>query len=163
MKAYRKLVLLLIVLLMLSEGNLAQRFLLVKRTDKYKNYKYFEGDIISLSAFDDSLNVSGSITCITQKVIIIGDKHSIPISQINSISRPRRLLSFASKGIVLLGLTYFTLTGFNRTINHESPIYDKTSLLTSAGLLAGSYITGLFSRRKIVPGENWEIMMIDLE
>lgn len=140
----------------------AQRFLLLQRPGKVKNYKYFAGDKIIFRAYADTVVVMGRISGFSDTSIFINDKSEIPIEDITSISKKCHMMAFLSRGALLFGIAYFGLNGFNRLINHDYPTYDKESLLIVSGSLAGFFALNKFKYRKFRIGEEWKLDILDL-
>lgn len=158
----RYLLLILFVIVLGSQDTYAQKLLLLQREGRVRNLKYFQGDIIIIDAYADTIRIKGRISGLTDSTILIDQKYEIPVDEITSILKKRTMLDFLSRGMGVFGLTYFTLNGFNRWINHEYPIYDKESLMIVTGSLAGYFALSKFKYRKFRIGNKWKIRILDL-
>lgn len=121
---------------------------------------YYEGSSITLGM--DGKLVYGSITSLDDSLLTINDEITIPLKEIDYISRPRFWFNFLSPAAKLFGLTYFGLTGFNRLINKQYPVLDGQTFLITGILLGGALLLDHFGQRKFQLGEKWQLKVIDL-
>lgn len=158
MKNY--LIILFVLLIFLCGRALSQKILVLEKTGRFKTHMYYQGSSIAVG-LDDKL-VYGVITLIRDSLITVNDNFIFRLNKVKYVSRERFWVNYFSSAARLLGLTYFTLTGFNRLINKQYPVWDSQSLLISGALFVGAVILDFFGYRKISLGEKWQLKIIDL-
>lgn len=146
--------------LMLTYSAPAQTLLVLEKTGKFKTIKYYPGNKIMLK-INDTLNVYGRITSLEDSILQINNTIEIELSRINAVYRERSLLQFISKGALVGGLTYFVLTGFNRSLNREYPILPASDIAISAGVMGGAMILSSFKYKQYHLGEKWQLKILD--
>ena len=151
-----------IMLCLLFHAADAQRVLLVEKPGKFKNYKYFVGDDITVKTFPYEMKHEGTIHQITDSSILINFDDEIMLEEIQLILRRRWALSLLSKVTRIAGAGYFVLDVVNRAINHEPTIIDKNTVMISAGLVAFSYALVPLHNKRMKPGEKWRIKVLNM-
>ncbi|MCF8233382.1 MAG: hypothetical protein K9G67_04385 [Bacteroidales bacterium] len=156
----RKTIFLFVCFLLLGSQLNAQQFLLLSKPGKLKNYKYFIGDHLHLE-IQDSLRMAGVITGFQDSLIELNASLLLHPSDIQIIYRERRMLMFLNKAGLLAGLGYFGLTGFNRLMNKDAPVYTESSLWISGALIGGSFLLRPFLYKKIrLKQEGWQLEIL---
>ncbi len=140
----------------------AQRVLLVEKPGKFKNFKYFVGDDITLKTLPYSEKQSGTIHEITDTSILINFDNEIMIDDIDMILKRRWGISLLAKITRIAGAGYFVLDVVNRTINNDSPIVTQNTALISAGMVAFSYALLPLQNRRMKKGEKWRIKILNM-
>jgi hypothetical protein len=140
----------------------AQRILLVEKPGKFKNFKYFVGNDITLKTYPDGLKQKGTIHVITDTSIVINFDNEIMLEEIQMILRRRWGFSLVSKITRIAGAGYFLLDVVNRAINNDSPVVDKNTVMISAGLVAFSYALVPLHNRRMEQGEKWRIRVLNM-
>ncbi len=140
----------------------SQKFLLLDKTGSLKNIKYFSGDLINLSAYDNSLKLEGKISGFTDSTVFINGESEIPIKNISCIQRERFMIRKITKTLYVFGAAYFVLTGFNRLINKDYPVYDKQSIMISGGIVIAGYLMHLLIFKKYKINGKWKLTILDL-
>ncbi|MDZ7741891.1 MAG: hypothetical protein U5Q03_09120 [Bacteroidota bacterium] len=138
----------------------AQKLLVLEKKGKFKTYMYPEGSAIMLS-IDDTLMVQGRITSLKDSVLQLNGNIMLELSRIDHVYRERELVQFISAGALLAGLTYFVLTGFNRTLNKEYPILPAEDILLSAAVMGSGILLYQFKFKKFELGEKWQLKILD--
>ncbi len=152
---------LLMLIFLLSQAS-AQKLLLIRKTNEYKNYKYFENDLITLKLKSEKKRSTGFITDMADSSLILNGETLISFHDIEAVYRSRRLVRFAANGLKIFGITYFTLTGFNRALNKQYPVYDIGTLFISIGTTGGGYLLNfLLGSKKLNLERNWELSILD--
>lgn len=67
----RYLLLILFVIVLGSQDTYAQKLLLLQREGRVRNLKYFQGDIIIIDAYADTIRIKGRISGLTDSTILI--------------------------------------------------------------------------------------------
>ncbi len=139
----------------------AQRILLVEKSGKFKNFKYFVGDDISLRLKAGNEKHRGTIHEITDSSILINFDNEILLSEIGMILKPRWGWSLLSNVTRIAGLGYMALDIVNNTINNSAPIVDESTLLIGAGMVAFSYAILPLHNRQLKKGKKWRIKVLN--
>ncbi len=144
----------------IQQGLNAQKLLVLEKTGKFKTHLYPEGSVIMLS-MDDTLMVHGRISSLKDSMLQLNEKIMIDLSSVDHVYRERDLVQFISAGAMLAGLTYFVLTGFNRTINKEYPILPGEDLLISGAVIGSAILLYQFKFKKYKLGDKWQLKILD--
>lgn len=156
----RKTLLISACLLLFSMQLDAQQFLLLSKPGRLKNYKYFIGDHLHIR-FQDSLRLSGMITGFQDSLIELNANLKIDPGEIQMVYRERRMLMLLSKASLFGGLGYFGLTGFNRLINNDAPVYTESSLWISGAMIGGSFLLRPLLYKKIrLKKDGWKLEIL---
>ncbi|MEE4256041.1 MAG: hypothetical protein V2I47_03305 [Bacteroidales bacterium] len=158
---YKTLFITLVLCLLVSDV-FAQRVLLVEKPGKFKNYKYFVGDEIVLKIAPYGEKLEGILHEVTDTSLLINFDNEIMLDDIQVILRPRWGMNILSKVTRIAGAGYFVLDVVNRTINNQSPVVDKNTLMISAGLVAFSYALVPFHDKRLKRGEKWRIKVLNM-
>lgn len=156
----------ILLICFLLQGSLysqQESMVVIKSQDRIKNFKYYPGDEIMLKLSNDSIVRDGIITGIRDSSFVLNNSLNIDISGIEEVYREKWFFRFLSESSKMFSLVYFGLTGINRTINKEYPVYDKESLLISISVYAAGILINQLSIRKLkVPGK-WKIEILQKE
>ena len=150
------------IFVFLSVQLYTQRFLVVKNTTKYRNYKYFTGDVLMFKTKNDSISRAGQITSFADSSLVVNYSRIVYLNDFEFIYRKRFFFGFFSHAFRYFGATYFGLTGLNRTINKDYPIYDKNSILISTSTFATGLILNYFSNKRLKIQDNYKLEILDL-
>jgi len=136
--------------------------LLVEKTSKYKNYKYFVGDdiIVKTAPYDEKHQ--GTLHEITDTSILINFDNEIMLEDINMVLRPRWGISLLSKITRIAGAGYFVLDVVNRSINNQSPVVDQTTAIISASMIAFGYALVPLQKKRMKRGDKWRIKVLNM-
>jgi hypothetical protein len=140
----------------------AQRILLVEKPGTFKNYKYFEGDVITLKRSGQGGRVSGSIGMISDSSLLIGDDQEVMLKDIEKVMRHRWGLGVLAGAGRIAGLAYLSLDVVNHAINDEPNILDRNTVLISAGLVAFSYALYPVMYKRMSIGDPWRMQVLDM-
>jgi len=159
----RKTLLLSACLLLFGVHLSGQQFLLLSKPGKLKNYKYFVGDQLQLR-FQDSLRLTGIITGFQDSLVELNTIIKLDPDNIQIVYRERRMLMVLSKASLLAGVGYFGLTGFNRLINNDTPVYTESSLWISGALIGGSFLLRPLLYKKIcLKQDGWQLKILGFQ
>jgi len=152
-------------LFLLHEATYSQNraFLAVKNTANASNYKYFTGDQIIVRLKNDTLLRKGTITCFYDSSFLINDQTEVQVDRIIMIIRPRFWNHFLSKGLKIFGITYFGLTGLNRSLNHEYPVYEKSTVLTSLVIYSSGILLKALGYKKLKLPVQWRAEVLNFK
>ena len=155
-------IIMLLILCLMSQTLQAQRVLLVEKPGKFKNYKYFVGNDITLRTIPGSTKYKGTIHEITDTSIIINFDTEIMVQDIEKILRPRWGLGLVSMITRIAGAGYFVLDVVNNAITSQPTIVDENTLIISASLVAFSYALVPFHNKRIKSGTKWRIKVLNM-
>jgi hypothetical protein len=155
-------ILLASILCLLCPTAQAQRILLVEKPGKFKNYKYFMGDDITVKTHTHSKNMRGTIHDITDTSIVINFDTEIMLDDIEKILRPRWGLGLLSKITRIAGAGYFAIDVVNNAISNRPPIVDENTVIISASLVAFSYALVPFHNRRLKAENQWRIKVLNM-
>lgn len=152
----------LLVLLLISEEMMAQKFLAVDSRTSIKRWKYSEGDLIMLKLNDQS-KIGGQISLLKDSSFMIGKKE-IRLSDIKSIHlRGHRYgLGIITNVCLIAGAGYFSLDTFNRLINSDDPLVYEGTIVTSGMLFSVAIISDLLNRKRIRIKDSKQIKVLDI-
>lgn len=151
-----------ILLLLVFSPVFAQRILLVEKAGKFKNFKYFVGDDITLRLEDGNEKHRGTIHEITDSSILINFDNEIMLSDIKMVLKPRWGWSLLRNVTRIAGMGYMVLDVVNNTINNSSPIVDESTMFIGAGMVAFSYAILPLHNRQMKKGNKWRIKVLNL-
>jgi len=155
-----------IISLFLCAGLLveSQNMLLLSRTGKYKNYKFYEGDQIHVKIKTDTadLQVRGVLYAIYDSSIILNYDNIILMKDIMVVYRPRWWAKILSYSAIAGGVGYLALDVFNRAINHDDPILLQETLVTSGIIIGVGLLLIPFREHWYKVGEKWEFKALVL-
>ena len=142
----------------------SQNILLLERSAKYKNFKFYEGNQIHVKIKTDSsdLHVRGIINAIYDSSIIVNYNNIIMIKDIKMVYRPRLWAKLLSISALIAGTGYLALDAFNRAINHQYPVLDQQTVITSGIIIGAGLILIPFRERWYKIGEKWELKALVL-
>ena len=108
--------------------------------------------------------MKGRLTAIADSFLILSGEREIRYSEIEYICRPRGGIRFVQEVFLKAGIPYILLSGINRTINREYPVFDNTAIFIGGGLtVAGIMLTPL-SEKRIRPGRSgWKVKILDYD
>lgn len=155
-----KLLLTLILFLALSIAVNAQKILLLEKPGTVKNIKYRVGDQIYIKT-KDKLKFSGTINIITDSSIIVNYDVEILIKDITIVFQEMWFISLFSRVAYISGAGYLILDAFNRTINNEYPIIDKSSFIIGASLIGGGLLMKANSYKRCKINKPWRFKVLD--
>lgn len=139
----------------------AQRIFIVEKPGKFKNFKYFVGDDITLRKYPDGVKVGGIIHEITDTSLLINYDNEIMLADIERVIKKRwgfRLLSGATR---IGGAGYFALDVVNNIITGNPTIVDENTLIISGSLVAFSYAIVPLHNRPLKKGK-WRIKILNM-
>ncbi|HSG67820.1 MAG TPA: hypothetical protein VK994_03875 [Bacteroidales bacterium] len=161
MKVFIYILLFSVCCMFISEAQ-GQRILLVQRTARFKNYKYFVGDDIAVRTSTHSKRISGTIEKITDTTILIDFDKEIFISDIRKIYRHRYWFGLLSKVTRIAGAGYFALDATNNIINGNPTIVSNNTLITSASIVGFSYALVPFHYKRLRVGKAWRLLVLNM-
>ena len=155
-----KLLLTVILFLALSIVVNAQMILLLEKPGTVKNIKYRAGDQIYIKTKDE-LKFSGTINIITDSSIIVNYDVEILIKDITIVFQEMWFISLFSRVAYISGAGYLILDAFNRTINNEYPIIDKSSFVIGTSLIGGGLLMKANSYKRCKINKPWRFKVLD--
>jgi len=161
MKVFNHILIVLIFCLLLPTVQ-AQRILLVEKQGKFKNYKYFVGDDITLRTIPSGTKFYGVIHVITDTSIVINFDIEIMLEDIEKILRPRWGFGLLSKITRIAGAGYFVIDVVNNAITGQPALVNENTAIASASLIAFSYALVPLHNRRIKPGSKWRIRVLNM-
>jgi hypothetical protein len=140
----------------------SQRFFILERPGTVKNYKFQEGEHIHIEVKSEGITsqVRGELSHITDTSVIINWTMEFKTSEISAVYRERSLIRILQVSSLLAGSGYIVLDCFNRAINKETPLVDKSSVIISGSLIAGSVALIPFEEHKYKMGVHWRVKTI---
>jgi len=142
----------------------SQNMLLLSRTGKYKNYKFYEGDQIHIKIKTDTadLQVRGVLNVIYDSSIIVNYDNVILTKDIITVYRPRWWARILSYSAIAGGVGYLALDVFNRAINQDDPILLQETLVTSGIIIGVGLLLIPFREHWYIVGEKWTLQALVL-
>jgi hypothetical protein len=151
----------LLMFLLASMNAWSQTTFFLEKTGRFKHFEYYEGSMISLQ-IQDSLDVSGRITLLNDREVQIDGLFTFAIESISGVYRERTMLKFLGGGLFGFGALYFGLTGINRTLNKEYPVFLKEALITGPVCMLSGIALLSTKARLFKIGTKWKIKVLDL-
>ena len=140
-----------------------QKLLILERPGTTKYHIYKTG--ISIRFYDGKSMrmVHGDISLISDTMIVINSLEPFYLSRIAAVYRPLTMLNLLSNRVVIGGIGYFVLTGFNNAINKTSPLVDRGTLVASSVMTGTGVAASFFRYRKFALGTHWRLKVIDMD
>ena len=159
-----KFISIVVMILLVSYSVDSQNILLLERSARYKNFKFYEGNQIHVKIKTDSsdLHVRGIINAIYDSSIIVNYNNIILIKDIKMVYRPRFWAKLLSYSALVAGAGYLALDVFNRAINHQNPVFDQQTVITSGIIIGAGLILIPFRECWYKIGEKWELKALVL-
>lgn len=140
-----------------------QKLLILERPGTTKYHIYRTGNTIRFYDGRSMRMVHGDISLISDTMIVINSLEPFYLSRISSVYRPLTLLNIFSKTVVIGGIGYFVLTGFNNAINKTSPLIDRGTLVASSIMTGTGVAASFFHYRKFALGTHWRLKVLDMD
>jgi len=155
-------ILIALILCLLFPALQAQRVLLVEKPGKFKNYKYFLGDDITLKTVHSGTKHEGRIHEITDTSIFINFDDEIMLEDIARILRPRWGLGLVSIITRIAGAGYLVIDVVNNVITGQPTIVDENTVIASASLVAFSYALVPFRNKRMKVDDKWRVKILNM-
>ena len=140
----------------------AQNIFVLERPGTIKNYKFYSGDKIKLRTISNDTIISGIITNIHDKSIIINDANEIVSGDMDAIYRKRWGYSFLQYLSLFAGIAYVGINTLNGVINSDKPIVPTETLIISGSMIAfGIALTPLTTRKHKIDNQKWRVLILD--
>ncbi len=140
----------------------AQKYLVLEKAGTVKNFKYRINNRIIFEV--GGMTVAGKITDIRDSSIVINSTAEFFIHEIDAVTRESRLLRNISNLLFIrAGAAYFLVVGINRTINHEYPVIDESTITISAAMIAAGVALKPFIRRHFELGQKWRLKILNFD
>jgi hypothetical protein len=153
---------LLFVLFLVPFSTEAQQYLVVEKTGTVKNFKYSPGNDIDLLVNETRLK--GTITQLTDSTLTLDYSIIVQLQKIKKVYRFRGFVyKFSIKALILSGLAYMGMTGFNGMLHNEYPLVDKTTAIIGLSMMAAGFLMKPFYYRKIPVDGRWQLKVIDFD
>ncbi len=143
-------------------GLFSQNIFLLERPGSIKNYKYYVNSPIRLKIISPDTIISGKINKIGDTSIIINYANEIHVKNIACIYTKQWGFSFLQKLFLLTGIPYLALSTINGTVNNDTPIVAKETLIISGSLIvAGIALSPLARRKHKIDNKRWRVKILD--
>ncbi|MFP4469436.1 MAG: hypothetical protein ACLFPE_02060 [Bacteroidales bacterium] len=141
---------------------MAQQYLVLEKAGTTRNFKYQTRNTIMLQLKNSDSWIAGDITEIRDSAIIIDHFIEIDLHNIAVVRRSSGFLKALSNLFFLRGgAAYLLIAGTNRTINHEYPVVDTSTMIVSGSLMAAGLLIKPLIRRDFLLGEKWRLKILD--
>ena len=157
-----KKIILSIIFIISFTGLFSQNIFLLERPGSIKNYKYYVNNPIRLKIISPDTIISGKINNIGDTSIIVNYVNEIHVKNIACIYTKRWGFSLLQKLFLLTGIPYLVLSAINGTVNNDTPIIAKETLIISGSLIiAGIALSPLANRKHKIDNKKWRVKILD--
>ena len=155
---------LILFLLLIPAGLLAQKTLMVGKSGSTKHYFYRVGDPVKLRVSPEDTLLRGRIWALSDSIISVSELRpfDVHLGDINAVykrfyfpAKFGRYMLYGSAGL-------FAIIGINHLLNKE-PFISKDMLIISGSLAGAGLISLSFSQKKCRMGKRWNVRILDIE
>lgn len=158
---------LLIIALVTSLGKLwSQKSLAVDvfTLGHFKRFHIYQNEEMTFKLKGSSHKYRHTLVDMEDSVLYIETGESIRLDQIKKIiiDRSNFLTRMLASGFRVAGIGYIGIDAFNNSINAEAPVFKERVLLVGAGLFVIGEIIHMANKRRLRPGRNTRLLIMDL-
>jgi hypothetical protein len=156
----RKLIL-LVVLLVVSFGLLAQKTLVLEKIGTPSRFGYHLGDDLKIKAKGYKQNLHSYIWNLTDTSLTIGSKTTVQLSDITAVYRNYYFPKLMTRVFLYAGAGYLVLDSFNNLINKQR-VFNPQTLIISGSLICVGVAMMPVIQRKCKIGIRWKLKIMDI-
>lgn len=161
-----------LVLCMVAQGALAQRYMTVENTRGLNRFRFYSGDLLELKLEGDNFFYETSIIAIGNDSLVlkveVGDQQRLTVGfsqveavRINKTNGNASLRALFGEGLKLAGI----VTPLLRVVNNSFRVSALTTpvIATSVGLITAGVLLKSINHRKLKvgAGRKWELRVLD--
>lgn len=158
----KKKTVLIALLICIANAAYCQKLFLLERPGTTKHYIFKTGNRIRLYDGKSMRMIQGDISRISDTMIVINSIEPVSLGSIRAVYRPLTMLHLFSRASTTAGAGYFLLAAINNSVNNDSPVIDRGTLIFSSVTAGLGIATSFIRYRKFAIGTKWRIKVIDL-
>lgn len=140
----------------------AQNILVLEKADSKKSFKYREGDKIELRT-RDSVAYKGLVTAVKDTVIVVNFSQEVRIANIAQITRPRWLVSIASKVLLIGGAGLIVVQALNGMLSEAGGMSETVLYSGVAAVAVGALMIPFDKSRYVIAPGKWKLKILEVE